>query len=50
MNTMNRHKDMTPEDESSRSVGVQYATEEERRDSSIKKEEAGLKRKCHSVW
>ena len=41
MNTMNRQKDMTPEVEPSRSVGVHYATEEERRKSSIKKERLG---------
>ena len=30
-------------------VGVQYATGEEWRNSSIKNEEAGLKWKCHSI-
>ena len=39
-----------PRNEPSRSVGVQYAAEEERRNSSIKKEEAGLKWKRRSVW
>ena len=31
MNSMKREKDMTPEDEHPRSVGVQYATGEEQR-------------------
>ena len=49
MNSMKRQKDMTPEDETVRLVGVQYATGEEQRNSSRKNEEAGLKQKCHSV-
>ena len=40
MNSMRRQKDMTLEDEPSRLVGVQYATEEERRNGSRKKGEA----------
>ena len=40
MNSMKRQKDMTLEDESSRLVGVQYATEEERRNGSRKTGEA----------
>ena len=40
---------MTPEDEPTRSVGVQYATGEEWRYSSRKNEEAGPKLKHHSV-
>ena len=40
MNSMRRQKDMTLDDEPSRLVGVQYATEEERRNGSRKKEEA----------
>ena len=42
-------KDMTLEDEHPRSVGVQYATGEEWRNSSRKNEEAGPKWKRHSV-
>ena len=49
MNSMKRQKDMTPEDETLRLVGVQYATGEEQRNSSRKNEEAGLKQKYHSV-
>ena len=44
MNSIERH--MTLEDEPLRLVGVQYATEEEWRNSSRKKEESGLKQKC----
>ena len=40
MNSMKRQKDMIPEDEPLRSVGVQYATGEEQRNSSRKNEEA----------
>ena len=40
---------MTLEDELPRSVGAQYATGEEWRNSSRKNEEAGLKQKRHSV-
>ena len=40
MNNMKRQKDMTPEDESPRSVGIQYAIGEEWRNSSINYEEA----------
>ena len=47
MNSMKRH--MTSEDEPLRLVGVQYATEEEWRNSSRKKEESGLKQKCCSA-
>ena len=50
MNTMKGgQKDMTLEDEHPRSVGVQYATGEEWRNSSRKNEEAGPKWKRHSV-
>ena len=41
---------MTPEDEPSRSVGGQYATEEERRNSSGKNEEAGQNRNDSQLW
>jgi len=37
MNSMKRQKDMTPEDEPPRSVGVQYTTGEEWRNSSRKR-------------
>ena len=40
---MNSQKNATPEDESLRSVGVQYATGKEQRKSSRKNEEAGPK-------
>ena len=42
---MKRQKDMTPEDEFPRVVSVQYATEEEWRNSSRKNEEAKPKQK-----
>ena len=45
MNSMKRQKDMTRKDEAPRSVGVQYATGEEQRNSSRKNEEAEPKRK-----
>ena len=38
MNSMKRQKDMTLKDEFSRSVGAQYATEEEWRNNSRKNE------------
>ena len=41
MNSMERQKDKPLEDESPSSEGVQYATEEEWRNSSRKSEEAG---------
>ena len=41
---------MTPEDEPSRSVGGQYATEEEWRNSSGKNEEAGQNRNDSQLW
>ena len=40
MNSMKRQKDMPLKDEPLRLVGVQYATEEEQRNSSRKHEEA----------
>ena len=43
MNSMKRPKDMTLKDEFLRSVGAQYATGEEWRNSSRKSEEAELK-------
>ena len=49
VNCMKRHKDMTPEDEPPRLVGVQYATGEEQRNSSRKNEEAEPKWKSYQV-
>ena len=49
MNSMKREKDMTPKVEPRWSEGVHYVTEEEQRNSSRKKEEAGPKWKQHSV-
>ena len=43
MNSVKRLKDMTLKDEHPTSVGAQYATGEERRNSSKKNEEAELK-------
>ena len=40
MNSMKRQKDMTLKDELQRSVGAQYATGEEQRNSSKRNEEA----------
>ena len=45
MSSMKRQKDITPEDESPRSVGVQYAMVEEQRNSSRENEEARPKHK-----
>ena len=49
MNSMKRQKDMTLKDELPKSVGAQYATEEEWRNSSRRNEEAEPKQKQHSV-
>ena len=49
MNNMKRKKDMTLKDELSRSVGAQYATEEEWRNDSRKNEEMEPKQKQHPV-
>ena len=49
MNSMKRQKDMTLKDGLSRSVGAQYATGEEWRNSSRKNEELGSKQKQHPV-
>ena len=49
MNSMKMQKDMTMKDELPRSVGVQYATREEQRNSSRKNEAAGLRQKWRSV-
>ena len=45
MNSMKRQKDMTLKDELPRSVGAQYATGEEQRNSSKRNEEAEPKQK-----
>ena len=45
LNCMKRQKDVRPEDEPSRLVGVQYAAGEEWRNSSRKNKETGPKRK-----
>ena len=49
MDSMKRQKDVTPEDEPPRSVGVQYTNAEEQRNSSRKNEEAAPKQKQCSV-
>ena len=49
MNSMNRQKDMTLKDELPRSVGVQYATGEDWRNSFRRNEGAEPKQKQHSV-
>ena len=49
MNSMKRQKDVTLKDKHPRSVGAQYATGEERRNSSRRKEEAEPKWKQHPV-
>ena len=48
MNSIKKKKDMTLKDEFSRSVGAQYATREEWRNSSRKNEEAEPKQKQQS--
>ena len=47
MKSMKREKDMKLKDELPRSVGTQYATGEERRNGSRRKEEAEPKQKQH---
>ena len=49
VNSMKRQKDRTLKDELPRSVGVQYATREEQRNSSRRNEEAKPKPKQHST-
>ena len=49
MNSMKRQKDMTLKDELPRSIGAQYATGEEQRSNSRKKEETEPKQKQHPV-
>ena len=47
---MKRQKDMTPEDELPRSVGVQCAAGEEQRNSSRKQAKAEMMLSCGCVW
>ena len=49
MNSMKKQKDMTLEDEPSRSVGAQYATRDQWRNNSRKNEEMESKQKQHPV-
>ena len=49
MNSIKRQKDRTLKDELPRLVGVQYATREEWRNNSWKKEDSEPKRKQHPV-
>ena len=49
MNSLKRQKDMTLKDELPRSVGIQYATGEEWRNSSRKNEETEPKHKQSPV-
>ena len=49
MNSMKRQKDMTPEDELTRSVDAQYATGQEWRNESRKNEKTEPKQKQHPV-
>ena len=49
MNSLERQKDMTLKDELPRSVGAQYATGDQWRNNSRKKEETEPKQKQHPV-
>ena len=49
MDNMKKQKDTTPKDELPRSVGAQYATGEEWRNTSRKNEEMEPKQKQHPV-
>ena len=49
MNSMKRQKNMTLKDELPRLVGTQYATGEEQRNGSRRKEEAEPEQKQHLV-
>ena len=49
MNSMKRQKDTTLKDELPRSVGAQYATGDQGRNKSRRKEETVLKQKQHAV-
>ena len=50
MNSMKRQKDRTLKDEFPRSVGAQYATEEEQRHNSRKNEETEPKQNNAQLW
>ena len=50
MNSVKRQKDVTLKDEPPRSVGIQYAIGEDRRNSSRKNEEAEPKRNNTQLW
>ena len=50
MNTMEKQKDMTLKDKLPRSVGAQYATGEEWRNSSRENEETESKRNNTQLW
>ena len=50
MNSMKRQNDMTPEDEPSRSVGVQYAIGDQWRNNSRKNEEMEPKKNNTHLW
>ena len=49
LSSMKGQKDMTLKDDVSRSVGVQYATGKEERNSCRRKEEAETKQKCFQL-
>ena len=49
MNSMKRQKDSTLKDELPRLVGAQYATGDQRRNNSRKKEETEPKQKQHPI-
>ena len=50
MNSMKRQKDRTLKDVLPRSVGVQYATDDQRRNNSKENEEMEAKQKHHQLW
>ena len=50
MNSMKRQKDRTLKDELPRLVGAQYATEDQWRNNSRKKEGMEPKQKQHPLW
>ena len=50
MNSMKRQKDVTLKGELPRSVGAQYATGEEQRNSSRKRAKAEMMLSCGRVW
>ena len=49
MSSMKWQQDITREDKPPKSIGIQYATGGERRNSSMKNEENGPKEKCSVV-